>query len=156
MGEKFLKEDEAPFRPPPWLRACERAMRYVHKRSVSAQKCVNYFFTFKFGMLQVSENEISLRKWSGGAAHLTGYIVCMICCMRSVQTTFLNLVLLSDNFAHAITPVLKHLSTLGNTTVYQWRNGVAPDKIVKDDCFAEVEETPAADDGEVRFSNVTV
>ena len=27
-------------------------------------------FAFKFGMLQVRENEISLRKWPGGIAHL--------------------------------------------------------------------------------------
>jgi len=27
-------------------------------------------FTFKFWMLQVRENEISVRKWSGGAVHL--------------------------------------------------------------------------------------
>jgi len=29
-----------------------------------------WFFTFKFGKSQVCENDISLRKWSGGAAHL--------------------------------------------------------------------------------------
>jgi len=31
------------------------AMRYIHD--------------IKFGMLEVRENEISLRKWSGGTAH---------------------------------------------------------------------------------------
>jgi len=30
----------------------------------------------KFRMLQVRENEISLRIWSGGTAHLRGNVVC--------------------------------------------------------------------------------
>jgi len=31
---------------------------------------MRYIYDMKSGMLQVRENEISLRKWSGGAAHL--------------------------------------------------------------------------------------
>jgi len=32
--------------------------------------CDIYIYDINFGMLQVRENGISLRKWSGGAAHL--------------------------------------------------------------------------------------
>jgi len=31
---------------------------------------MRYVYDIKFGMLQVRENEISLRKWSGGIAQL--------------------------------------------------------------------------------------
>jgi len=39
----------------------------------------------------------------------------------------------SDDYSDEITPLTKHISQHGNTTVYQLRHGVAPDKIVKAD-----------------------
>jgi len=40
----------------------KRAMRYIY--------IYMYVYDIKFGMLQVRENDISLRKWSGGAVQL--------------------------------------------------------------------------------------
>jgi len=37
------------------------------KRSQKAVRCI---YNIKFGMLQVRENKMPLRKWSSGSAHL--------------------------------------------------------------------------------------
>ena len=39
----------------------------------------------------------------------------------------------SDKFTDDITPMVKHICTNGNSTVYQWKHGALPDKVLKDD-----------------------
>jgi len=41
----------------------------VYSWSLIGSWFINDIFLFKFEMLQVRENEISQRKWSGGTAH---------------------------------------------------------------------------------------
>jgi len=35
-------------------------------KRVSVKRAMKYIYKIKFGMIQVHENKISLRKWSGG------------------------------------------------------------------------------------------
>lgn len=44
--------------------------------------------------------------------------------------TFVEFTLGSDQFKETITPLLRYLAKYGNTTVYQWKTGKVPNKIV--------------------------
>ncbi|XP_078488431.1 CDK5 regulatory subunit-associated protein 3 [Ciona intestinalis] len=50
---------------------------------------------------------------------------------------FVEFSLGSNSFSDEILLLLRHLSTLGNTTVYQWRTGDLPDKILKEDSLKD-------------------
>nr|XP_039260361.1 CDK5 regulatory subunit-associated protein 3-like [Styela clava] len=57
--------------------------------------------------------------------------------------TFVEFTLESDQFKNSITPLLNFISQNGNATVYQWRTGNVPSKIVHKDaeiCKTELEE----------------
>jgi len=51
------------------MQFCNHVDTQVVKLS-SGKRARRYIYGIKFGMLQVRENEISLRKWSCGSAHL--------------------------------------------------------------------------------------
>jgi len=80
------------------------SMRYVQKRSASAQKC-KWYFAFKFGILQVPENEVSLRELSDSTAQLPtleetrdrggGYWRCLSCVVFLMFIQVVNCLLVS-------------------------------------------------------------
>jgi len=53
---------------------------------------------------------------------------------------FVEFSISSDNFQDQITPLVKYISKYGNTTIYEWKNGEAPSKIIKEDKFANLQE----------------
>jgi len=52
----------------------------------------------------------------------------------------------SDKFNDEITPISKHISKYGNTTVYQWKYGKIPDKIIRNDKQFDQEEENTIED----------
>ena len=57
-------------------------------------------------------------------------------------------------FDDLVCPVTKHLSCHGNTTVYQYKHGKVPDKIVVEDKFELLNNEPEEVDDEVGWKNI--
>nr|CAB3229464.1 CDK5 regulatory subunit-associated protein 3 [Phallusia mammillata] len=68
---------------------------------------------------------------------------------------FVEFSLGNDSFSSTISPLIRHLIKHGNTTVYQWKTGFVPDKVIRRDSIkAEEDETDAAEEGEIDWGNV--
>lgn len=52
----------------------------------------------------------------------------------------------SDKFSEETTPISKHISKYGNTTIYQWKHGHVPDKIIRKDNQLDIQEANADED----------